>query len=61
MATTTTTTQTEASIVQKKLESLRGLTKQHEARIKQIKDFVGQPVDVNKPIPLFQQLKRWTT
>jgi hypothetical protein len=56
MVTTTILESTETSIVQKKLESLRGLTKQHEARIKQIKAFVSQPVDPASPVPLFPKL-----
>jgi hypothetical protein len=56
MVTPTLLETTETTIVQKKLESLRGLTKQHEARIKQIKEFVSQPVDPANPVPLFPSL-----
>lgn len=57
----TATISPEKTIAQKKLESLRGIAQQHEKRIKQIKTFVGQPVDPNKPVPLFQQLKRFVS
>jgi hypothetical protein len=55
------TTTLDKTITQKKAESLKDIAKRHEDRIKQIKAFVGQPVDPNKPIPLFQQLKRWVS
>ena len=43
---------------QKKMQALQKMSKNHLQYIEQIKKFVANPVDVEHPVPLFQQLNR---